>query len=517
MSFRTKILATLALFMLLVCGMISVLLIADATRRARAERERAQALAARLADDWVRSQPTIAWAIEAASAPQADPGPIWAEVQRRVGGSRLVQALTVVEYRPPSGLEVRSASDGSTLLPGPQRELFERLLRGPEAPLCAGGAVYLRLDERDPARWLGRLDLGPALAPPDTVGPAVRQILGLMGVGMVLLLLVVTVLLNRLVLRPVQALSEASARIAQSDFSRPAPAPASYDEINRMVESFNMMMERVGQYARKLNEQVRQVEARAHTTERRLVAAQRLSTTGSLAAGVAHEINNPLGGLINAAAALGRGDLPEAKRAEYVALIQEGLERIREIVGQLLKFTPRPFEKRPTDLRAVVERALSLAAHRAAERGALIDYAPPAALGTVEADAAELQQAVLNILLNALDAVPAEGGRVAVELRQEPDAIELAIEDNGCGMSAEQLAHCLEPFFTTKAPGQGSGIGLAVAHSIVSNHGGHLSIESEPGRGTRVGLQFPRSGPPSTGPVSRTAEQRVGLSSGGKA
>ena len=505
MSFRTKILATLALFMVLVSSLVSVVMITDVTRRARREEERTAALLSGLAYDFTRANaPAFDRMISGADG--------WTGLGRLTGSSKLIDGITVISRDTKTGRQsftVRGSSSGTAELSLDEQNLLVATLGTEKAsPKYERGSVYLRLNDRTNPDWAARIDFAPSALPPADVGSAVREVISVMLLGAVILLLVVYVMLNRLVLRPIDALSEASARIALGDFSRPAATTASYDEVNRMVESFNFMMERLGAATRKLNEEVRVAEARASTTERRLVVAQRLSTAGSLAAGVAHEINNPLGGLINAAAALRDGDMDEAKRAEYLELIADGLNRMREIVGQLLKFTPRPYDKRPTDIRDVTLRALALAEHRFKERTVRLQYAPPASLPTVHVDAAEVQQAVLNVVLNALDAVEPERGVVTVDLREADGGVEVSIRDNGCGIDEQQMAHCLDPFFTTKAQGQGSGIGLAVVQTIVSNHDGQLSIESDGSVGTTFVLYFPAGAP---------QEKPIRVSTGGNA
>jgi signal transduction histidine kinase len=115
----------------------------------------------------------------------------------------------------------------------------------------------------------------------------------------------------------------------------------------------------------------------------------------------------------------------------------------------------------------------------------------PADLPLVKGDPLELQQAFLNILMNAVDACPIGEGRVTVTFRRGEESVSVLITDNGCGMDEQELARCMEPFFTTKELGEGTGLGLAVAHSIVANHEGKLRIESERGRGTTVTLTLP--------------------------
>src|SRR6185295_10939210 len=146
-------------------------------------------------------------------------------------------------------------------------------------------------------------------------------------------------------------------------------------------------------------------------------AAQRLTATGTLAAGIAHEINNPLGGMINAARVLREGKLDPAKQAEYLELILDGLERVRAIVQKILQFRPRSVEPRPVQVHEAVERAISFMDHRAKAKEVAIRNELPPELPLVNGDPLELQQAFLNVLMNAVDACVMGEGMITVYSR----------------------------------------------------------------------------------------------------
>jgi two-component system, NtrC family, sensor kinase len=254
-----------------------------------------------------------------------------------------------------------------------------------------------------------------------------------------------------------------------------------------------------------MQKDIQTAQGRIANTERRLFAAQRLSATGTLAAGIAHEINNPIGGMINAARVLREGKLDPAKREEYLELILDGLERVRAIVQKILQFRPRAFEPRPVQLQEAVERAIAFMEHRARAKEVSIRNEVPADLPTVTGDPLELQQAFLNILMNAVDACVMGEGMVTVYSRLAGEGVAVSVADNGCGMEPEELARCMDLFFTTKDVGEGTGLGLAVAQNIVANHGGRIDIASERGRGTTVTMTFPLA----TAKVPMTTRTRV--------
>jgi signal transduction histidine kinase len=273
------------------------------------------------------------------------------------------------------------------------------------------------------------------------------------------------------------------------------PEPRFYDEVTGLIRAFNGMMSRLAEQQRTLQADIAHARDRIEDTERKLVVAQRLSSVGTLAAGVAHEINNPLGGLLNAARMLQSRPDDAARAREYAALIQEGLERIQDTVRKLLQFSPRRYAPQRFDLVDAVERALALCAHRFRERGVRVEAAVGRDLPPLHGDPGEVQQAVLNILINAVDAMTPGEGVLRVTARASDGQLFLAISDNGRGMGAAALRRAAEPFFTTKEAGAGTGLGLAVVQSILEHHGGTLGLASEEGRGTEVTLAFPVSGP----------------------
>ena len=251
------------------------------------------------------------------------------------------------------------------------------------------------------------------------------------------------------------------------------------------------MAQKIRDHQVTLREDVRKARNQVSSTERKLFAAQRLSTTGTLAAGIAHEINNPLGGMINAARAIRDGGLDDAKRDEYLELVTDGLDRVRVIVQKILQFRPRPFEPQPVRLREAVEKAAAFVDHRARAKDVAIINELPESLPLVDGDPLELQQAFLNVLMNAVDACVMSEGKITITSRVENNAVAVKVTDNGCGMDEDERARCMDPFFSTKDVGEGTGLGLAVAHNIVTNHGGKMELETLRGEGTTVTFTYP--------------------------
>ncbi len=321
--------------------------------------------------------------------------------------------------------------------------------------------------------------------------------------------------LRRDVLDPVSRLTRAARRVAAGDLEVRVER-ANDDELGALTDTFNAMVEDVRGFNTRLQHEVRVATEQARAAEAAAMTQRRLAATGELAAGIAHEINNPLGGLLNAVERLQRDDLPPAKRAQYLALLTSGLERIRDTVGKLLRFTPRQARLGPVILWGPAFDALGLIRHRANKSGVELhiaasvdgpafdpfDPATPerfADLAPIDGHAHEIAQAVLNLLVNALDALEesdAPTKRVRVVLRRDRDpalgaCAVLEVHDNGPGVERSELGRVLDLFYTTKEVGRGTGLGLALVHNVVTGHGGRLELDSAPGAGFHVRAWLP--------------------------
>lgn len=306
----------------------------------------------------------------------------------------------------------------------------------------------------------------------------------------------VTVLaLRHWILTPLDEVAAGARRVGRGDFTTPVPVhEGARDEIGEVASAFNGMMAELGAYRSDLEAQVGRSVGKARAAEQNLVTAQRLAAMGTLAAGIAHDINNPLGGMINAVRALQRDDLPPEKRAEYLALVEEGLERVGQTVQKVLHFTPHRVAPQAFDLAAVADRALGLARHRFERAGIRAEAEMPDAGLPVFGDPWELQQVVLNLLVNAADAVVERGppaGRVRLRGAAGGGEVRLLVEDDGVGMTQEQQARAFDLFYTTKGVGEGTGLGLSMVHSILESHGGRVEIRSTRGEGTTVEIVLP--------------------------
>ena len=231
--------------------------------------------------------------------------------------------------------------------------------------------------------------------------------------------------------------------------------------------------------------------------QHKLLQSEKMAAVGTLAGGVAHEINNPLGAIL----AFSQLGLREAKAGsvlhDFLTEIEDSAQRCKRIVSSLLDFSrPSRGERKPVDLRPVVEQAVFLCRTQFRQSRVTIETAfasgpDPVVLG----DRNQLQQVLLNLMSNAYHAMEETGGQILVRSAvEEGHAVHLTVEDDGQGIEKRYVEKIFEPFFTTKAEGKGTGLGLAITYSIIRDHGGTIRVDSAVGEGTRFTLRFPWPG-----------------------
>jgi two-component system, NtrC family, sensor kinase len=227
---------------------------------------------------------------------------------------------------------------------------------------------------------------------------------------------------------------------------------------------------------------------------RRMVETEKMAAVGQLAGGVAHEINNPLGGILAFSQLMKRDAGRSEQDIESLTLIEESAIRCKRIVESLLRFSrhSRAEDRRPFDLTRCVEDAVYLfKAQLKSAPKAKLEQRLAQKLPLVLGDAAQLGQVVLNLLQNSLQALPDRDGTITVETGQADGRCYLKVTDTGSGIAPEHLPHVFEPSFTTKPPGEGTGLGLAIAYRIVEDHGGNFRVESASGSGATFTVLLP--------------------------
>ncbi|MGD9634704.1 MAG: sensor histidine kinase [Pirellulales bacterium] len=308
-----------------------------------------------------------------------------------------------------------------------------------------------------------------------------------------------TLLFRKWITRPLHMLVAGSREVAAGKFDHRIRLE-SQDEMRELAEAMNAMTARFQEIRDDLD---RQVQERT----RQIVRSEQLASVGFLAAGVAHEINNPLAAIALGSESLERRlselleDIDDSRAADrdvvrsYLDMIQKESFRCKQITEKLLDFsrTGDP-ERHPTDLRALVADVIEMVAHlgrKGNKQIDLIDGEPVIA----EVCQQEIKQVVLNLITNALDSLDA-GGRVTVSLSARGQNAEIVVSDNGCGMTDEVIKHLFEPFFTRRRSGQGTGLGLSITYRIVEEHAGQIVATSAgAGKGSRFSLTLPQRQP----------------------
>jgi two-component system NtrC family sensor kinase len=363
-------------------------------------------------------------------------------------------------------------------------------------------------------RILGVLDVEVSMQPLeraiiDTRGQMAWITLGLM--GMVGLLL--GAFIRRVVQRPVVRLREGTRRIAGGDLDTRIEVSGEH-ELARLAEAFNRMAEDLSKARREVTEWSQTLEDKVvdktdelRRAQRQVLHMEKMSSLGKLSATVAHELNNPISGMLNytrlVQRVLAEQPLDDRVRQEldgYLSVLQHECARCGSIVQNLLVFARRSgAEMTPVDINEIVDRSLALMRHHFEIAGVRVHREALAGDPHLVADAGQLEQALIALLVNAVEALQEAGDRdgdLSVRLEGDADAIRIHITDSGGGIPPAVLPRIFEPFFSTKDKESGVGLGLAVVYGIVQRHGGEIDVDTAPARGTTFHLRLPRRPPP---------------------
>ena len=326
-----------------------------------------------------------------------------------------------------------------------------------------------------------------------------RHLYVLLGITLagVALVGIVAVFVAQRISRPVRAIARAAQKVAQGDYS-PKIEVRSGDEIGYLAACFNRMTSELARAQRELREwgeklerKVEQRTAEIKAIQTQMLQAEKLAAIGKLAAGVAHEINNPLTGVLTNASLMLSDTSPDDPSHEDLQTIVNETMRCRKIVKGLLEFArqAKP-QAQLLDLNQVVEDVLGLVKNQASFRNIVVETAMAAKLPPVMADRDQLRQVVLNIVLNAAEAM-GQGGllRLSSSFDRTAKTSRIDVADSGPGIPEAIRARMFEPFFTTKKTG--TGLGLAIVYGIVEEHKGTIQVASAPGKGTTMSVILP--------------------------
>jgi signal transduction histidine kinase len=399
--------------------------------------------------------------------------------------------------------------------------------------------IELPVDLKGP--WKATLVMRWTLGPVESFLRTEEQISLIFAIGFVVVLTLVSGLItNKIIGKPLEVLAGAMRDVEKGDLSRRVPVDT-VDEVGRLSQGFNRMLGQLSQadaQIRAFNQRLAaEIEAATHDlSEKNVALAQlnrllsdtrrdaaskvRLATLGQLAAQLAHEIGTPLSSVSgHVQLALLQRDLQPALRERLEVSARE-VERISKIVRDYLDSTrPLEPERQTTQLPKLLEEAVELVRGTEPTRRATLECDVDPNLGAVVTDPGLLRQIVVNLLSNALDALPGNdgAGRVTVAATAEDTDVLITVSDTGHGISPEDLRRIFEPFYTTKGRGKGTGLGLAICRQLTAALGGSISVQSQPGKGSTFYVRIPREGGAPTTTTSSSPSQPHLRIAGGRA
>jgi two-component system NtrC family sensor kinase len=360
---------------------------------------------------------------------------------------------------------------------------------------------------RPEQKVLGVFDVSLSLETTDKrIGQIRRKSILFAGITILAVSLIIILIIRRQVYHPVKALVKATASVAAGDFDY-AISIKSRDEVGKLSESFEIMTQRlkkaddhIKELIKTLEDKVEERTSELKSAQFQLVQSEKLASIGKLSATIAHEINNPLNGILTYAKLIERRLWSDAfttdeipKLSSYLAVMVREIQRCSNIVRNLLDFARqrKPSLKTDVNINVLLEEAIALMANQIAIQQKELEK-NLAQLPPIVADPMLLRQVFFNIIMNSCEALK-EGGKinVATYFLEKEDMVMVRITDNGVGIDPDNLSRIFDPFFTTKE--KGTGLGLSVVYGIITSHYGTLNVESTPGQGTTVTIKLPRA------------------------
>jgi len=373
-------------------------------------------------------------------------------------------------------------------------------------PSCSNAACHAHPASQ---QILGVLDTDLSLAKADAqLAESNIRIVAYTVLAMLLVAVFSWLSIVHMVGKPIRALTAGTERLSQGGLGYQIEV-RSQDEVGDLARSFNDMSlqlraanDEIVAWTKTLEDRVEEKRRELKNAHEHVLHVEKMASVGKLAAVVAHEINNPLAGILTYAKLvkkwLDHGPMDQAKTQEAVQcldLIAGESRRCGDIVKNLLTFSrTAPMNVESTDLNFVVDRCVRLVKHQLEISTIELHAELAGDLPRVQCDAAQIEQVVLALVMNAIDAMP-RGGTLSLRTRMAPQRYEeqIEVQDDGTGISPDILPHLFEPFLTTKESGHGVGLGLAVSRSIVERHGGRIDVKSQLGKGTSFTVTLPLS------------------------
>lgn len=310
-----------------------------------------------------------------------------------------------------------------------------------------------------------------------------RQLLDdLVFVGLVIILVAALfgVIVSRRITRPLERLSNAVRKIAKGNFDVNVAIKSS-DEIGELSTSFNDMAD-----------ELKERESSLKKAQHALVQSEKMAAVGTLSAGLAHEVKNPLSAVLGYAQLSKRKLTQPDALKEHLDTIEQETRRCNEIIGNLMQFARQEKgEHSEISVNDVVRRSVAIVDHQLSLKNVAIECELAKDIPAILGNANQLQQVLMNLMINAQQAMGEDGGKVEVASFLDGDSVWITVSDNGPGVDEDLVSKIFEPFFTTKPAGQGTGLGLSVTYGIIQDHGGDISVERADGGGARFVIKLP--------------------------
>ncbi len=354
---------------------------------------------------------------------------------------------------------------------------------------------------------LGVLDVAFDLSPVDSELNAARaEVLAVTAIQIVLIGLFIVFFTRRFVDRPINQLIAGTRAVSRMQLDHVVEVSSS-TELGELAHEFNVMSERLNQAMAELNKAAEELELKVRERTRQLEVAHqkllqsdRLASLGQLSATVAHEINNPISGVLNLAMLLDRimkeDGIPEDRIPEfrkYLGQIIDETTRVGRIVSDLLAFSRRAKpQSANADLNGIIRSTLLILRHRLELGNVVLDLDLSDSLPMIECDSSQMQQVIINLVMNGAEACRNKGrGKISISTKPKEESVVLEVSDNGDGIPKEILGKIFDPFFTTKGEVKGIGLGLSVVYGIIDAHGGDIGVRSNVGEGTVFTVTIP--------------------------
>lgn len=310
------------------------------------------------------------------------------------------------------------------------------------------------------------------------VTSSVRRLFAIIGITLITGIVGTHLLVGRIV-KPISEMTKAARLVGEGTLDTQVKVD-SKDEIGKLADTFNLMAV-----------ELKRAQEDLVDAQEQLDQTRRLASVGNFASGIAHEINNPLGGVMNCTRTLLNSPEIKGEKRQYLELILKGLIRIESVIKQLLAFSiQRSIEPRLVRIEEVVGETLDFMEGRMREQKVKVEKKFPLSLPEIMADHSQLQQVFMNVIKNALDAMP-NGGKLNIKAATRNSDVMIEFADTGCGIKKEDIPRIFEPFFTTKAIGKGVGLGLSVSYGIIQQHDGIMRVRSKQAEGTTVTILLP--------------------------